>query len=203
MYRESQEQYAEVKKIAESVRDKALAAIASKSDADMFIVNPSALKRDDLAFYPGEIPQGITPQRIGSQWDRMQRVEGGMFISARFLEPYSITPLYFRKDIPEQDSPLVAGPNFLENAEIRVELNDQGDIVSFFDKIREREILPDGAIANQFQAFEGPSDPVGRLGYFPLLRRQNVAERTRVIHSSCRNRPFASIHRGETPYSLQ
>jgi alpha-mannosidase len=35
-----------------------------------------------------------------------------------------------------------------------VELNDAGDVIRIFDKENEREILPLGAIANQFQAFE-------------------------------------------------
>ena len=42
----------------------------------------------------------------------------------------------------------------LENDYLRVELDEAGDIVRLFDKAAEREILPEGAIANQFQAFE-------------------------------------------------
>ena len=41
----------------------------------------------------------------------------------------------------------------MENDYLRVELNAAGDIVRLYDKTAQREILPDGAIAGQFQAF--------------------------------------------------
>ena len=37
---------------------------------------------------------------------------------------------------------------------LRVEFNAAGDITRIFDKVNRREVLPAGAIANQFQAFE-------------------------------------------------
>jgi alpha-mannosidase len=37
---------------------------------------------------------------------------------------------------------------------VRVELNADGDITRIYDKVNAREVLPAGAIANQFQAFE-------------------------------------------------
>jgi alpha-mannosidase len=35
-----------------------------------------------------------------------------------------------------------------------VELNEAGDITRIYDKTNDREVLPEGAVANQFQAFE-------------------------------------------------
>jgi alpha-mannosidase len=42
----------------------------------------------------------------------------------------------------------------LENRYIRLTLNDAGDIVRIYDKVAERDILPAGAVANQWQMFE-------------------------------------------------
>jgi alpha-mannosidase len=42
----------------------------------------------------------------------------------------------------------------LENAYLRVELDAAGDITRIRDKLNDREVLPAGTIANQFQAFE-------------------------------------------------
>jgi alpha-mannosidase len=42
----------------------------------------------------------------------------------------------------------------LENDLLRVEFSVSGDIVRIFDKANQREVLPPGAVANQFQAFE-------------------------------------------------
>ncbi|MCA9956617.1 MAG: hypothetical protein KC434_17935, partial [Anaerolineales bacterium] len=49
--------------------------------------------------------------------------------------------------------PLIASPNLLENAYLRVELNEAGDIYRIYAKVQQREVLPSGAIGNQFQAF--------------------------------------------------
>ncbi len=45
-------------------------------------------------------------------------------------------------------------PNRLENDYVCVDLDDAGDIVRILDKSNSREVLPQGAVANQFQAFE-------------------------------------------------
>jgi alpha-mannosidase len=42
----------------------------------------------------------------------------------------------------------------LENDLLLVEFSEDGDILRIFDKTNQREVLPPGAIANQFQAFE-------------------------------------------------
>ncbi len=47
---------------------------------------------------------------------------------------------------------LVCDPQLLENDFLRIELNEAGDITRIFDKIAGREVLPEGAIANQMQA---------------------------------------------------
>ena len=61
----------------------------------------------------------------------------------------------FRTDPePGTERELTATPALLENALLRVELNAAGDIVRIFDKAAGREVLPPGAVANQFEAFE-------------------------------------------------
>jgi alpha-mannosidase len=49
---------------------------------------------------------------------------------------------------------LVVSPGLLENAFVRIELDAAGDITRVFDKRIGREVLPEGKVANQFQAFE-------------------------------------------------
>lgn len=56
-------------------------------------------------------------------------------------------------DLPSRPS-VSASPTHLENTSRRIELNADGDITRIYDKNTQREILPDGAIANQFQAYE-------------------------------------------------
>lgn len=49
----------------------------------------------------------------------------------------------------------------LENELVRVELNECGEIVSFFDKQQEREIIAPGAIGNRFLRFDDRPDGWG------------------------------------------
>jgi alpha-mannosidase len=55
---------------------------------------------------------------------------------------------------PGERDEVVALPALLENALLRVEFNAAGDIVRIYDKANRREVMPVGAAANQFQAFE-------------------------------------------------
>jgi alpha-mannosidase len=43
---------------------------------------------------------------------------------------------------------------YLENDLLQVEFSEAGDIIRIFDKANLRDVLPPGAVANQFQAFE-------------------------------------------------
>jgi len=71
--------------------------------------------------------------------------------------PYSVTPLqanHHNPGLPESPCPLICTPTLLENAILRVELDEAGDILRIYDKQNGREVLPSGSTANQFQAFE-------------------------------------------------
>ena len=151
VYVESQRQYREVRAIGEKVRDDALAAIAEKVGGDVLVINPTSFTRHDLAFWAGADVESL--QREDGSPVPTQPVEGGTLLDAGELPPYSVTPLTFARpsQIPNPQSPT---PTLLENDYLRVELDTAGDIVRIYDKLNDREVLPVGAIANQFQAFE-------------------------------------------------
>jgi len=48
-----------------------------------------------------------------------------------------------------------AGERALENELVRVELNERGEIVSYFDKGQERQIIAPGNAGNRFQLYDG------------------------------------------------
>jgi len=156
VYAESQQQYAEVHQIGKGVRDGALAAIAEKSGGDVLVVNPTSFKRSDLALWRN--PPIVSPmlQRSDGSPVPVQPVEGGLLLDIGELPPYSVTPLTITSISNTQYpiSNLTATPTSLENAYLRVELDAAGDIVRIYDKLNGRDVLPAGAIANQFQAFE-------------------------------------------------
>ncbi len=154
VYDESLAQYAEVQALGAAVQDGAVDVIRAHVEGDVLLTNPTSFRRDDLAFWPGSLPKG---RRFAGEI-YTQTVDGGLLIGGVELAPYSLRPLVIeRGESPLPDAahfPLHATPTHLENRFIRVELDPAGDITRIYDKTVGREILPPGAIANQFQAFE-------------------------------------------------
>jgi len=131
VYEEALQQYEKIRQIAVEARDQALGLIAEKSGAATLIVNPTSFPRHDPVEIAGEL------------------------VDMGELPPYSITTLTEDRR-PKTDflSPVTSHHSYLENAFIRVEFNPSGDITRIYDKTAGREVLPAGAVANQFQAFE-------------------------------------------------
>jgi alpha-mannosidase len=158
VYDESQQQYAEIRRMGSEVRDAALAAIAGQVGGDMLVVNPSSFARDDLAFWPGQLAAGQCLQRPDGRPVAAQPVAGGTWLAPGELAPFSVMPLVITPEgeaaSPSSFPALTATPTLLENDALRVELNAAGDITRIYDKINRREVLAPGALANQFQAFE-------------------------------------------------
>ncbi|NDJ61148.1 MAG: alpha-mannosidase [Chloroflexi bacterium] len=161
VYTESLEQYAEVERLGTAARDAALAVVAEKLGGDLLLVNPTDFHRRDLVFWPGKLEDG---QRLvhAAPWSantpiHTQAAQGGTWIDAKSLPPLSVIPLRIEAGEPatiEDSAAVRAEPRALENSALRVELNDAGDIIRVYDKLEGREVLPPGAVANQFQAFE-------------------------------------------------
>jgi alpha-mannosidase len=150
VYDESLEQYAVVQALAQAAAADALVVVQAKAGGDVVIVNPTGFRRDDLAFWQGELPAGR-----GLADAATQRVEGGTLIACGELAPFEVRSLRLAEAAePAPASLLVAEPGRLENAYLRVELNQAGDITRVYDKMAGREVLPPGGIAAQFQAFE-------------------------------------------------
>ncbi len=174
VYVESQQQYAQVRQAAESVRDDALATIAQRSGGQVLLVNPTSFNRHDLAFWPdGDVSRGgsdpVTQPHSSTAQTLLyvradggpiatQAVEGGLLLDAGELAPFSVMPLQQTQTPAPAPAAgnrnLVVSPSLLENAFVRIELNAAGDITRVFDRRIGREVLPAGMVANQFQAFE-------------------------------------------------
>jgi alpha-mannosidase len=155
VYAESLAQYAEVTRLASAVRASALAALSNYVAGDFMLINPTSFARRDLAFYPAQLPSGAYPALADGTRVLAQVSDNGTWIDAGELPPFSLTPLFFSgKGQAAPSRPLTASPAHLENDYLRVELNAAGDLSRIYDKTQAREVLPAGAVANQFQAFE-------------------------------------------------
>ncbi|MEN6385710.1 MAG: glycoside hydrolase family 38 C-terminal domain-containing protein [Phycisphaerales bacterium] len=86
---------------------------------------------------------------------RTQKAENGTIIDTPIMRPYSAIGLkIIDKKKTNEDTGLKIQNNLLENNYIKVEFNGDGDIISFYDKANNREIVPAGKAANQMLAFE-------------------------------------------------
>jgi len=128
VYTESLGQYQEVEQIAGGIINDALESLSAHFGPDL-LINPTSFERDEPVMIAGELRE-----------------------SANLL-PYSITPLM---ELNGDTAPggLICKKGLLENDFLRVELNSDGDITSIFDKIAQRDVLPEDTLANQWIAFE-------------------------------------------------
>ena len=156
VYVESQQQYGEISELGTGVRDEALKAIASHVGGDLLLANPTSFVRDDLAFWPEHLPAGHHLQESTTgETVYAQSSEQGTWIAASALPQFSVTGLAIVEgSVAQPQTEMAATQTLLENKYVRIELNEAGDITRVYDKVRAREVLPQGAIANQFQAFE-------------------------------------------------
>jgi alpha-mannosidase len=129
VYQESLEQYQEVKDLADQICRTALTTISTKFGWDQLLINPTSFARKEPVEINGELHHCSS------------------------LPPFSITPLANALDSPPPKK-LICQEDLLENDYLRVEFNRAGDIYKIYDKEADRDLLPEGAIANQWIAFE-------------------------------------------------
>jgi len=153
VYVESQAQYRNMQEIVVAARDTALAAIAPYMGGDLLIVNPAGVQRNDATFCALPAGTHVYDQYNAAMME--QPADGGAWLVPFNLAPYSITALRVGTgDEPYALNIIQAAPTFLDNGAVRIELNEAGDITRVYDYQSGREVLPAGALANQWQAFE-------------------------------------------------
>jgi alpha-mannosidase len=152
VYEDSAKDYKTVRELVGKCQSDALDVIKSKTNANVVMINPTSFKRSDLAFVPAKLNgKGL---KFANGTDALvQETEKGTLLAANEIEPYSTASLMF-SDRSKSENTLIAKGDLLENNFVRVQFDKAGDIISIFDKANNRNVLPTGSIANQFQAFE-------------------------------------------------
>jgi alpha-mannosidase len=158
VYVESLQQYAALTQTITAARDEALRAIVNRVEGDLLVVNPTSFRQHDrIAFWPGQLPADKCLKLSGQSMQPLatQSTDSGTWLLIPEAWPYSVTSLDFVESAaPELENQFTVTPMLLENAVLRVELNEDGDITRIYDKHAMREVMPEGTLANQFQAFE-------------------------------------------------
>jgi len=149
VYTEALEHYKQIHRIGKEEQERAVQRIYDQTGGDYLLINPTSFTRNEVILIPDEIK--FSNDQNG------QPVGSGTLISSGDLPPYSAKPVDIEsltKSEHKSYIPVRASSECIENAFLRVLINDHGDITSISDKSNNREILPEGKPGNQFLAFE-------------------------------------------------
>ena len=157
VYVDSMQQYAEISEMGTRVRDEALAGTGKHAPGRSGCRQPNIVHTLGSRFLVRRPRRRQADLRLPTaQQSAPRRANGGIWLDLSETAPLSLTTLRLTDGEaahpPRRTWSLAT--TLLENDYLRVELNDAGDITRIFDKVAGREVLPEGAIANQFQAFE-------------------------------------------------
>jgi alpha-mannosidase len=147
VYEEAEQLYAEVIAEADSVTSEAVAAL-SQGEEGLTVFNDLSWERTGLV----PLPEGLEGAALaGGEALPVQSIDGVAYAevtvpSCGWIGLTSATPAAV-------DNTLQAGPRLLENAILRVEFNDLGEITSLVDKTMDLGELAAGP-CNSFQMFK-------------------------------------------------
>lgn len=162
VYEVTNAEYREVLKSGNKMLDSALKGIAASipvKDKSVVVFNSLSFDRSDVVEIP--CPEGLEKARIVDG-------QGNSLPSQIVEEKGEKKVLFFATDVPakgyktfsilpgegaEEEGPVVELPR-LENRFFSLELNEDGTIDSFYDKVNGRSVLQEGARGNILQAFE-------------------------------------------------
>ena len=154
VYKEANQSFQALNVRLHQLQHDAQDVISKYFSADILLTNPTPFPRNDLVLIPNKNAGIFT--REGRKLTT-QAADTGVLIDPGKLPAYSVTPIHWHSsEIGNHQAGLQITPHnyTLENDVIRVHFNQDGDIVSIFDKEVERELLPENSVANQFQIFE-------------------------------------------------
>jgi alpha-mannosidase len=163
VYEDSRQDYDQIAAIGrEALADaqQRIVAGVAGGEEQLLVFNPLPWSRDSLVELPwSEQMAGKTILNPDGRPSPLQWVENEqghrLLLEARELPAlgYQAYPLALP---PPESAPceLVVTPQRLENGYYRLELNEQGQLVSLFDKQAGREVLAPGCRANVLQVFE-------------------------------------------------
>jgi len=155
VYVDSLKDYQKVYELAAKVKTSACSVITEKVEGDLLLANPTSFKRSDLVFWNKKLDKSQHLETADGRHIATQEVNNGTLIAVDNLEPYSICSLKVAaKGATRFENTLVAGTDLLENEYLQVKFNVAGDIIGIYDKMNKRQLVGEGQIANQFQAFE-------------------------------------------------
>jgi alpha-mannosidase len=157
VYVDSNAQFAEIQRIGQQVRDEALSRIAQQAAAGSVLVfNSLPWERQE----PVRLELNAQTEALGAATGSSAQVveerpgERSLLVEAD-VPSYGYAPLAPAQNGSHNGSGKLRGSrNALENDELRLELDDKGEIASLYDVRFDREVIAPGATGNQLVSYE-------------------------------------------------
>jgi alpha-mannosidase len=155
VYADSQSQYDQISTLAGEVIESSLDVIGGHISGDVLIINPTSFERSAVMPLGVKLKEDQSLVQAGAEPVWVQQDNDQTLIHVEKIPAYSVNGFDCVENVSAlPDTKLTATAESLENRYLRLELNHAGDITRIYDKVHERDVLPAGAIGNQFQAFE-------------------------------------------------
>ncbi|HEY66568.1 MAG TPA: alpha-mannosidase, partial [Caldilineae bacterium] len=163
VYEDSTREYERVLSLGRRARDAALDCIAAATslpagEQGILVYNALSWDRRQIIDVPAElVPEGKALADAETEaLAPMQRSGDRVLFQVHVPSTgYRVYKLVDAPPVSEEVNPSPAPePWVLENTHLRAEFNEKGELIRLFDKDYQREVLPAGAVANQFQAFQ-------------------------------------------------
>lgn len=161
VYEDSERDFATVRQLGEKVREDAITALANTlpTQSAVAVINPTSFGGRKLGLLEGAAKDGTLIDLRTNTALVTQAVEGGLLVDVPALAPYSVLGLGESTNPAATQSGSVTAKSegkayILENAVLRVELNQGGDITRIYDKEAGRDVLAQGETGNTLLAFE-------------------------------------------------
>lgn len=160
VYDDSKRQYEHINFIAKGIVEKATSNIAAQirlEETSVIVFNQLGFERSDVAEF--RLPEGWNGAKVydGKKLIPSQRINNNSIIffaqcvPAKGYKAFSIR----ESQTEEQEIDLLkVGIEKAENQFFNLKFDSQGNLISIFDKLNEREVLKEGQRGNVLQAFE-------------------------------------------------
>lgn len=160
VYEESKKQYEEINARGKNIINSALDSICSNinlKNISLVVFNQLSFERSDIVEF--ELPEGwsnvlvydgeklITSQKIGSN-------KIIFFAENVPSKGYKVYTLKKAENFSQTSSEIKINEKEIQNKFFNIKLDDNGNIISIYDKLNEREVLKNNQKGNVLQAFE-------------------------------------------------
>ncbi|MBD3183965.1 alpha-mannosidase [Candidatus Poribacteria bacterium] len=166
VYKDADEDYSQVLKSGEEVVTQAVGFMSPKINTTgegkaIIVVNTLSWDRDDIATAKVQLEsdkfrildkdgQEVPSQIVGKDGDETEIIFEANNIPSM---GYSVYHLVEGESTIEDDPDLAVLSQSMENSLYRIELNKDGELCRIYDKMADREVLPEGSCGNVLQFF--------------------------------------------------